>query len=285
MGIISHGNQQPESLSEASADANVQMLRDQLEQFELGRFLKANLGLNGFWTSYVLLHPQNGQRSRLSSDGTPLCPLESWLLEKCPILLATQERFEIFRRITQPHIKAGMHLASIPSGLMDDLLSLDYSQTENVHLTAVDLDQESLDHARVRYERFAPPVAAAFEQRDAWNLESPMRWDLITSNGLNIYVDDNQHCIELYRSIARSLRPNGLFVCSFITPVQQWQPFDPADLERQRHLFSEVLPVKWQCTRDEAQTRAQLNSAGMNVLSVHYDKQRMFPAVVATPKP
>jgi N-dimethylarginine dimethylaminohydrolase len=39
--------------------------------------------------------------------------------------------------------------------------------------------------------------------------------------------------------------------------------------------------VKWSCVRDENKTREQLDKAGFEVLSVNYDTQRMFPAVVA----
>jgi hypothetical protein len=55
-------------------------------------------------------------------------------------------------------------------------------------------------------------------------------------------------------------------------------------LEYQRFLFSEVVPVKWSCVRDEAKTREQLGSAGFEVVSITYDAQRMFPAVVARKK-
>ena len=34
----------------------------------------------------------------------------------------------------------------------------------------------------------------ACEKRDAWQLGCQGRWDLITSNGLNIYVEDDQLC-------------------------------------------------------------------------------------------
>ncbi|MEN9846793.1 MAG: hypothetical protein RIS36_1940 [Pseudomonadota bacterium] len=172
-------------------------------------------------------------------------------------------------------------MASIPSGLMDDLLTLEYSQFEDVTLTAVDLDPASLAHARANCERLGTPVQVEFEQRDAWDLGSPGRWDLVTSNGLNIYIDDDVRCVDFYRSIAAALRPHGFFIMSFITRPETWQPSDVRDLELQRYLFREVLPVKWQCVRDENLTRAQLSEAGFEVLQVEYDQQRMFPSVVA----
>jgi hypothetical protein len=49
--------------------------RAALEKFELGRFLLANLGLNGHWTSYVLMHPDRGRKTEVSSDGTALTEL------------------------------------------------------------------------------------------------------------------------------------------------------------------------------------------------------------------
>ena len=107
------------------------------------------------------------------------------------------------------------------------------------------------------------------------------RWDLLTSNGLNIYVADDDRCTDFYRSVAQALKPGGIFVCSFITPPDQWQPRSAADLEDQRFLFKEVVPVKWSCFREEGKTREQLGTAGFEVVSVTYDSQRMFPAVVA----
>ena len=279
MSILSHGHKI--STRPSGTDPEVDRLRTALAEFELGRFLLENLGLNGRWTSYVLMHPERGAVTRLSSDGTPLTELEAWLLERCPILLATQERFRIFRNLTQPRLRPGMQLASLPSGLMDDLLTLDYSKCSGVTLTAIDLDPDSLCRAEDNYRALRPPVAASFENRDAWQLQATARWDLLTSNGLNIYVEADERCTDFYRQIALALKPEGIFICSFITPPEQWRPADAEDLEFQRFLFKEVLPVKWSCVRSEEKTREQLGSAGFEVLSVTYDVQRMFPAVVA----
>ncbi len=280
MDIISHGHKS--SSSDSAAHPEIAAVRKALGAFELGRFLLDNLGLNGHWTSYV--HRDRGAHTRLSSDGTPLSELESWLLERCPIFLATQERFQIFRTLTQALIRPGMKLASLPAGLMDDLLSLDYANAPGVVLTAVDLDEETLREAKQNYQRLTPPVQAEFERQDAWQLASTERWDLLTSNGLNIYVEDDERCTDLYRSVARALKPGGIYIVSFITPPGEWRPKDPKDLEYQRFLFSEVVPVKWSCVRDEAKTREQLGSAGFEVVSITYDAQRMFPAVVARKK-
>lgn len=279
MNIISHGHKDPSTKIDAAPD--VLRLRKEFRDFELGRFLLDNLGLNGHWTSYVLMHPDRGRLTKVSSDGTPFSKLESWLLDRCPIFLATQERFRIFRDLTKPLLRPGMSLASLPAGLMDDLLTLDYSKTPRVVLTAIDLDSDTLREAEENYRRLRPPVEARFERRDAWQLSSSERYNLLTSNGLNIYVQDDDRCTDFYRNVAAALKPDGVFVLSFITPPEQWEPKDSQDLEYQRFLFTEVVPVKWSCVRDERKTREQLGIAGFEVVSVTYDDQRMFPAVVA----
>ena len=279
MNILSHGH----TIFSSGADntPDVTRLRLALSNFELGRFLLENLGLNGYWTSYVLMYHDRGKHTNLSSDGSPLTELEAWLLNRCPIILATQERFRICRELTQGLVRSDMSLASLPSGLMDDLLTLDYSNTTGVKITGVDLDPETLREAKENYQGVKPPVEVAFETRDAWQLGSSERWDLLTSNGLNIYVQDDDHCTEFYRNVARALQPEGIFIISFITPPEEWRPIDTDDLEYQRFLFKEVVPVKWSCVRDESKTREQLIEAGFDVVSVNYDRQRMFPTVVA----
>jgi len=279
MDIISHGHK--DLASQSGIDPEIVRMRAALAEFELGRFLLQNLGLNGHWTSFVLMHPERGRLTNTSSNGEPRTELEAWLLDRCPILLATQERFRIFRELTQPLLRPGMHLASLPAGLMDDLLTLDYSQTPGITLSGIDLDPETLREAGDNYHRLKPPVEAVFEVRDAWHLDVSGRWDLLTSNGLNIYVQDDERCTDFYRSVAKALKPGGIFILSFITPPDQWQPRDANDLQRQRFLFTEVVPVKWSCFRSESLTRQQLAQAGFEVVTVRYDSQRMFPAVMA----
>ena len=286
MSLLSHGPRTPEAAAAATCnDPEVARLRDELGRFELGRFLLDNLGLDGRWTSYILMFPERGARTGLSSDGTALSDLESWLLSRCPIVLATQQRFQLMREQTQALLRPGMALASLPCGAMDDLLSLDLTGISGLRLSGVDLDPAALRLARHNHARLNPAVSVEFEQRDAWDLGCRERWDLVTSNGLNIYVADDARCTAFYRCVAEALRPGGVFLISFITPPPQWRPQDSADLERQRQLFQEVVPVRWSAHRDEATTRAQLQQAGFEVLSLHHDAQRMFPVMVARRRP
>jgi SAM-dependent methyltransferase len=261
MPIISHGHAldtgSPGSISD-SLGRDIESTRAQLATFDLGAFLLKNLGLNGYWTSYILLHPDKGRQTRLNNGGRSLCELESWLLDRCPIFIATQERYRIFKKLTQAVLRPSMELASIPCGLMDDLLSLDYSALSGIRITGVDLDKSSLAHAQANFDLLKPRASACFEQKDAWTLDSSRRWDLITSNGLNIYVEDDTQCVELYKSFSASLKQGGYLVVSFITPPTTWQPKSSEDLAYQKFLFTQVIPVRWQCVRTEATTREQL---------------------------
>lgn len=284
MAIISHGHAldsgSPSSISD-SLSRDIQSARAQLAKFDLGAFLLKNLGLNGYWTSYILLHPDKGRQTRLNNSGHSLCELESWLLDRCPIFIATQERYRIFKKLTQAVLRPSMELASIPCGLMDDLLSLDYSALSEIRITGVDLDKSSLAHAQAKFDLLKPRTSACFEHKDAWTLDSSQRWDLITSNGLNIYVEDDTQCVELYKSFSASLKQGSYLVASFITPPSTWQPKSAEDLAYQKFLFTQVVPVKWQCVRTEATTGEQLSAAGFEVVEIEYDTQRMFPSLIA----
>ncbi|MEB3331970.1 MAG: methyltransferase domain-containing protein, partial [Synechococcaceae cyanobacterium] len=190
-------------------------------------------------------------------------------------------RFRLMRQCTQALLRPGMALASLPCGAMDDLLSLDTTAIDGLRLSGIDLDPAALRLAQDNHARLNPALAVEFEQRDAWELGCRERWDLLTSNGLNIYVEDDDRCTAFYRGVCEALRPGGLFLISFITPPAQWRPHDAADLERQRQLFQEVVPVRWNACRSEDTTRAQLEQAGFELLSLHHDDQRMFPVAVA----
>ena len=164
---------------------------------------------------------------------------------------------------------------------MDDLISIDWSLSVDIHLTAVDLDETALEHVRTNHSELNPKISVSLEKADAWQLGVASRWDLITSNGLNIYVEDDSRCEDLYRSFANSLKPGGHLVVSFITPPESWKAYNPEDISLQRFIFTQVLPVKWQCVRTETTTRLQLDSAGFDVVSIVYDGQGMFPSVLA----
>lgn len=287
--LISHTSHQKfnlkmerERLQQASSltlpvDQELELL-EQVSQFDLGCFLAEKKGLNGYWTAYIILH---GPTLTLTN------PLEHWVIHHAPAVLATRERFGIFQKEIQKRVTPGMTMASLPCGLMDDLLTLDYQGLDGIKLVGIDLDPDSLELAEQNVLYRAQPVSVKFEQEDAWELKVREAYDLVTSNGLNIYEPRDEKVVEFYQNIERSLRPGGIFITSFLTPPpvlnskSPWKNYKPADVLKQKALFGDVLQVGWQSFRTEEQTRDQLHQAGFKVLDVIYDTQGMFPTVVA----
>lgn len=257
-------------------DQAVELLH-QLSEFELGRFLLQNKGLNGYWTSYLILHG-------LKQDN--LHPLEQWILESAPGVRATRERFFIFQKLLQESLKNDITIASIPCGVMDDLTQLNTQSLQNIHFIGIDYDKQSIELAQSNCESLEN-VSASFHQRDAWDLRINDQFDFITSNGLNIYESDDDRVTDLYRNFYQSLKPNGTLITSFLTPppgfTQQstWKNVESADVIKQKTIFVDIIGVNWQAFRCEDQTRQQLEDAGFTHVNFLYDSQGMFPTVTA----
>lgn len=249
---------------------------EDLAGFELGRFLLAHRGLNGYWTAYIILHAP--KRSNLTT-------MEDWLIHKCPVIRATRERFHIFRKHLQALLRDNVSVASIPCGLMDDLLGLDYSVFKGIKLTGIDLDTDSLAAAQENASLHGH-TNVSFLHKDAWALELHGAFDLITSNGLNLYAKSTDKVIALYQSLFDSLKPGGTLVTSFLTPpptlseASPWRDVPRDDALKQAILLGEIVGAGWQRFYTEAETRAQLESVGFGVEAIEYDAQAMFPTVV-----
>jgi SAM-dependent methyltransferase len=257
---------------------------DDLAAFELGRFLLINGGLNGFWTQCMVLWPKR----KLSNPAAILShPLEKWLLEEAPTVLATQERFTIFQKLLQESLKDKMVLASIPCGMMDDLLTLDFSECPDVSLVGIDLDKESLDGAKENARYLNRLKQTKFIQADAWDLKIENEFDIITSNGLNIYEENSDNIVLLYKNFYKALKSDGILISSFLTPPPTLSPNSPwemktlnsENLRLQKVIFS-LLSVKWQAFQTESKTIEQLKEAGFKDIKIIYDRNKLFPTVV-----
>lgn len=258
-------------------------LLDRLAEFELGRFLLANRGLNAEWTHRMVTYaPGDGTAAAMTA-------LERRVVEQLPAVLATRERFGVFRQQLQGLLKPGMRLASVPSGWMGELLLLDYAAAPDVALVGVDLDQTALDGALALAEQQGLAERLTLLRQDAWSTEWSAKVDVLASNGLNIYEPDDERVTALYRRFHEALRPGGTLVTSFLTPPPTLSPespwkmaeLDPAALALQFLLFVRIIEVKWSAFRTHAQTRAQLEQAGFVDIRFIDDRASMFPTVVA----
>lgn len=250
---------------------------EQLAEFDFGRFLLQHQGVNGYWTHYMLTHPW-------IEDSVELTQLEKFLLERAPSMMATQERFMIFLQENQRLAKNNASLACIPSGMLGELLYLDFSNIKKIKLTGVDYDSAALYDAKTLAKKLRLSRFLTLHQADAWDLPFNDEFDLISSNGLNIYEPDATKVIELYQQFYRSLKIGGKLVTSFVTPSSEWNmlKIDQADLLLQKIIFVDVLEAKWQCFCSSEQTKKQLELAGFKDINFIYDQARMFPTVIAT---
>lgn len=269
-------------MPEGSLDEQLS-LADALSTFELGRFLLAHRGLDAYWTHRIVTYvPGSLQKEKTS-------PLEHVLFERLPAVLATRERFAIFRRELQAMLKPGMVLASVPCGWMGDLLSLDYSAVPGVSLIGLDLDPQALTgaHALAKKQDFSGHLS--LRQVDAWNMHLYAQADVLTSNGLNIYEPDEARVTALYRQFFDALKPGGWLVTSFLTPPPSLSAQSPWEMSAissdilalQHMLFARVIDARWSAFRTHAETLAQLESVGFTHIRFINDRACMFPTVVA----
>lgn len=264
-------------------------LLDELCDFAFGRFVLANRGINGFWTDYMLTHPWERRQTGVDLDGQPFTPLEDYLLNCAPIVKATQERFEIFLRENQTKVAPGAVLASIPCGMMGELLYLDYFDVPDITLVGIDIDSQSIDAARGLAATRGLTDQVELTQDDAWNMTETEEFDLISCNGLTIYESDDDRVQALYNKFYQALTPGGKLVTSFVTPPPtltdqcEWDMnrIDPSDLALQTCLLRDIVQVGWQHYRSSEQTRQMLQRAGFEDIEIHPDQARLFPTAVA----
>lgn len=256
----------------------------ELQEFELGRFLLHNDGLNGYWTSYVF---------RNEPDDPAVTTLERWLLESS-LLAGIRERFGRFKTLIAREITNDVVLASVPCGLMDDLLDMDYHATSGAQLIGVDIDTESVDLAAKKAAMLGLIDRCRFLVRDAWQLGLDAEIDLLVSNGLNVYEAERDRLVELYRNFCRALRPGGKLLVSFIPapPPPPWADsshaadwakygITEADLRRDLAIFGDILRPKYLHFTSEQELREQLAAAGLIVTEVSYNVGGALPIATA----
>ena len=282
--IITHGKDNAPNIDKSTDNLILPLedelvLLEQLEEFDLGKFLLKNQGLNGFWTSYII----SGYRQKRK-----LHTLERWLIRKAPTVKAIQERVAIVNDLLQKYLENQTTIASIPCGLMDDLLNLEYPVDLDMQLIGVDLDQKAINLAKENSVRSNLVNCTKFVKKDAWNLGVIDQYNMITSHGLNIYETNDTKVIALYKEFYNALKKDGILITSFLTPPPRlsesstWENFDEKDLIRQDAIFDDILQAAWQKSyRTEEQMREHLESVGFSIIEVIYDSQKIFPTIIA----
>jgi len=264
-------------------------LLDQMTQFELGRFMIQNQGLDGYWSDYIISHPKSRRASGLDKEGKPLHELEKKILDVFPGMRATQKRFEHFLDMNQKMVKDGAVLCSIPCGCMRDLLDLDYSGITNIRLVGIDLDPDSLVNTKTLAKKKGLEQWVTVMEQDAWELSAQEEYSLISSSGLTLYEPNDDKVTALYKRFHDAIRPGGMLVTSYFTPP----PLDGAEsewdftlIDNEALMLSKVITLdicnmKFNHFRTTKQTKVQLQDAGFETVEFIFDKRRMFPTAVA----
>ena len=271
----------------AKAEERLELLAG-LAQSELGRFLILAKGCNAYWTDYATYQYLN-RKAEIDGQATAV---EAFILQRSPDWRASQQRFLIFQKLAQDLIKPGVRLASVPCGLMADLLTLDYAGIDTFELWGLDVDEESIALAAQRAHELNLAGHTSFFKRDAWALEIDNEVDGLLSSGLNIYVEDYDQEMALYGQFHRALKKGGKLISSFFTPPPECDPdsiwdmsyVDPEDIRIARILFGDFLGGSWQKYRTSDDMEGMLGQAGFEDLEFFYDPLRIMPTVTATKK-
>ena len=155
---------------------------------------------------------------------------------------------------------------------MGELFYLNFAGIDNIALVGIDLDDATLNEAALLADKQNLSNWSDFKQADAWHLDVTDTYDLISSNGLNIYEPNDDQVETLYHQYYLALKPGGMFVTSILTPPPskddsgEWlmDEINQSDLMLQKIVFLDVLNVKWQCYRSSKQTAVQLKNSGFN---------------------
>lgn len=261
---------------------------DQLCGCEMGRFILERRGVNGYWTDYILHHPFSRNETPHDLHQRTYSPMELFLLTRSPNVLAHRERGGIFQKMLQQHVRPGAVFASIPCGLMRDLLSLDLSRAADCRIVGIDIDPESLDHGRELAQHLGV-ADAEFILGNAWSLGFDKAFDVITSSGLNCYEPEVARVLDLYRNFFIALKPGGTLITSVYTyPPGHAKPTDwdltvcnTEDMLMDAILFGDILQAKWRNFRSASELEDDFRSVGFTDVAVHFDSRRMYPTITA----
>lgn len=261
---------------------DAQKILKELESFPLGKFLIEHKGVSGSWTDYILNYPNDIPKKNLSKT-------EAFILQKAPLTLSHRERFHFFQSEVTKLLKNNIEILSLPCGCMRDLLEIDYSKLDTYTLTGIDIDSESLEAAKQLAKEKNISSHCQFIQKDAWALKVTNKFDVITSNGLNVYESDEQKRNGLYKILYNALKPNGHLIMGFLTPPPifencEWNmnEINNEDLDFEILLFAKILQTHWLNYSTSGDMLRILQKIGFKKVRFQYDKAKLFPVVIAT---
>ena len=274
--IVSRGD-----LPHTTVQNQLEILKE-LSEFPLGRHIIETGGANGFWTDYMICYDEHRNNKRKLSD------LEDFLINRSLHVNAQRELYFLFQETAQSKLKDQMVLASIPCGMMRDLIELDFSNVKNTRLLGIDIDPHALSCAdQLRTKAGLNNVT--LKQKDAWNLGISSQIDVINSIGLNVYEPDKDKVQALYLNFYTALKPNGILFTGVLThppgsdEKSDWMidNINQNDLFLEMVLFRDILNLKWMNFRSLSNIKEDFFKAGFKKVEVISDENQIFPAIIA----
>lgn len=218
---------------------------------------------------------------------SPLCrikhhhPADVKVLNNCSVT-GLVERFHSFQSVMRElivnrQITSDSTIASIPCGLMRELLTLDY-EGERPHIVGVDKDPLSLAASKELAKELAISHVE-FYLKDALFLGPIRSVDVIVSNGLSVYLDDAE-LLDLFQQFQGSIRPGGYFLTTHMTPEAEWNPEHATEenLQFHRDFFRNIVRGRWLShLRSIDQVCAMLDEAGFDIVEIRPGETGIFP--------
>ena len=265
-----------EILSRIASNKDLVAYFEKFSKTTFGKFMVINRGLNAYWTDVMVKFP--------IKKHPEFSTLELEIFKHFPVAKATQERFLIFKEICQKFIEEDNHILSAPCGLLPEFLPQGIQSSISSKIDSIDIDPDTLKQLTQKLDKNLKANIAII-QEDIFSLKATDKYNLIVSNGLNIYLSDTDQVAELYQIFYDALKEDGLLVTStLIAPDgNEWamDKIDPYWLGQQKMLFADILNVAWSCHMGTEVFTTMLQDIGYRDITIIWDSQKMFPTVTA----
>lgn len=277
---------------------------DKASQFPFGDFMLQHHGLNGEWSHSILpwlfLSKLPTLPEGISMDPAPgefVNDLQEFLYTQAPLVIATQQRFEIFVEEIQLYLQNNnddIKIANFPCGWMSDLcltLKLLPELASKVSITGIDLDEENEGHVQrlmsnlnitspFSFVRADATKPLGSEESDAIPTAYQEQFDFIVAHGLSLYLEDEE-CLCYFKLLSAMLKPGGTLLTSTMTPPGEWRNVDAEQAKRQKDFFFTICNSSFSIFRSAEDATNMLIESGLEVTQVREDERNMFPTIVA----
>lgn len=269
---------------DAATCAGLESRLNELVAFPIGRFILVNGGLNGYWTNYLArigcdMINERAKARQFTNE------TEEYIVASSAEMRGEHEM--LLRNIIGPLLKPGLAVASVPCGLMSEVL-LAAEHFEGVKLYAIDIDNCNFDLIREKYgDRLVGnefhPLAM-----DALTLDFDCKFDLITCLGFVMYLKEDYFPDFLSR-LHRALKPGGRLILSFYPEASEHSTLFACDaaLSRMEAIdreFVMCIEVRYTTRISTSAMVRYFSKAGFVRISIHGGTYYILPFIEAFKK-